>query len=126
MKIFNSIAITVALVSTGLFANPSFSEDLDSLWSIVQTNQVNLDESFLINLNSIRRPGDGDDFWHVQAKDQSGIITTYSFDCYTGSYFPNGEAPSKPVKKQTLEDSLMSYACAPPSQIENLKESLTR
>jgi len=76
MKIFNSTTITVALASRGPFANHSFSEDLDSMWSIVQTNQLNLDESFLINLNSIRRPGDGDDFWHLQAKDQSGIITT--------------------------------------------------
>ncbi len=126
MKPFSSIA-AILLSSPVLLVNPSFAEDVDTIWSpVMSTNKASIGARHLINLNSIRRPGDGDDFWHVTAKDPSGISSTYSFDCYIGHYFPNGQAPSKPVKKNTIEDSLMSYACAPPSQIENLKESLAR
>lgn len=127
MKLLNSIAVASFLGLSLFSPEPSSSQEINAIWSpIIATNQVNLGDSFLIDLNSIKRPGDGDDFWHVKAKGPNGIISTYSFDCYTDSYFPNGEAPSKQVKTKTIEKSLMMYVCTPPSQIEKLKESLAR
>ena len=115
------IGFSVILIS------PSPAEKPKEMWSpIVQPNQVNLGDSFFADLYSIKRPGDGDDFWHINAKDPRGLIKKYSFDCYTQSFFPNGMAPSRPVIPKTIEELLMKYVCAPPSQIEELIKSHVR
>jgi hypothetical protein len=77
-----------------------------------------------IDLNSIRRPGEGDDFWHVDGALNGESLKTFSFDCYVGHVFPNGEVPSEKITEDSPLADLYEVACAPPSQIEKLKVEL--
>ena len=89
-------------------------------------DKANVNENLYADIESIKKTGDGDDFWHITIQDKDGLMTIIDFDCYSAQYFPNGEAPSAPVPDTEMMLNAYALACSPPSQTRDLLIKLSR